>query len=385
MAVFFASIGLVRYAYSPLIPSMLEHEWISASQAGYLGTINFIGNLIGAICCAMFAKRFGAGNVCRVALLIGLVSVLCAAWKPEFGTAWNAEFWWLAFCRFLAGLTAAGGMILAPVIVTAGASPKLRGVLIGLIFAGGGFGVVLLSLLLPLFVSEGPSGGWMFTAALVAGCIVIAWPGLTKRQLSPSHKSDAAGQQIYSLRLWILLVAYSLAAAGCVPHSIYLSAYVHKELDQPLSFSTMVFAVYGFGVMFGGPVFGGIGSKLLGRWLSEMLAILLGLLAVLTVVMTDNVLLVVISGGVLGLSQMGLGAVNSHRTLQLAGTKAQASWWGYMTVGYNIGQAGGAFAMGWMIHISLGYIAGFWMGVICFSLALIIAALVRVPKPLRGT
>ena len=44
MLVMLAGIGLVRYAYSPLIPSMLDHHWITAAEAGYIGTFNFIGN-----------------------------------------------------------------------------------------------------------------------------------------------------------------------------------------------------------------------------------------------------------------------------------------------------------------------------------------------------
>ena len=43
--VMLAGIGLVRYAYSPLIPSMLDHHWITAAEAGYIGTFNFIGNI----------------------------------------------------------------------------------------------------------------------------------------------------------------------------------------------------------------------------------------------------------------------------------------------------------------------------------------------------
>ena len=65
MLAMLTGIGLVRYSYSPLIPSMLSEHWMTAPQAGYLGTVNFIGNLVGAIFCAMLARRFSAGTVCR--------------------------------------------------------------------------------------------------------------------------------------------------------------------------------------------------------------------------------------------------------------------------------------------------------------------------------
>ena len=47
--------------------------------------------------------------------------------------------------------------------------------------------------------------------------------------------------------MWLFFLAYLLAAIGIVPHSIYLSAYIHQVLDQPVAFSTMVYAIYGVG------------------------------------------------------------------------------------------------------------------------------------------
>ena len=168
-----AGIGLVRYSYSPLIPSMLDHHWITASEAGYLGTVNFLGNLVGAIFCAMLAHRFTAGRVCRAALLIGLLSV--AASGLDLGFAW------LAGCRFLAGLTAAGVMILTPVIAVSGIRQSARSTVIGSVFVGAGVGVIGLSLLLPIFITSSPSGGWFFTAALVLACTLLGWAGLSPR------------------------------------------------------------------------------------------------------------------------------------------------------------------------------------------------------------
>ncbi|WP_163144359.1 YbfB/YjiJ family MFS transporter, partial [Arhodomonas sp. KWT] len=45
----FAGIGLARFAYTPLIPAMVEAGWFSAAQSAYLGAANLLGYLVGAI------------------------------------------------------------------------------------------------------------------------------------------------------------------------------------------------------------------------------------------------------------------------------------------------------------------------------------------------
>lgn len=367
-----ASIGLVRYAYSPLVPAMIDHDWLSSSQVGYIGTINFIGNFIGAFACAWLSKRFTGGAVCRAALLIGLVSVGLSA--IDFGP------WWLAGCRFFAGLTAAGGMILTPALVAEGVSGRQRGKLISAVFAGSGLGVVILSLTLPLVAGDNATWGWLYTAVLTLVCLIIAWPGLKSRTAPKGSSVTMPEARVYRGRLCLLAVAYMFAAAAIVPHSIYLGAYIHVVLKQPISFSMMVYAIYGAGVMLGGPLMGGLIARLLGRYLSLVMCMGIGLAAPLMVVFTTSVWVVVASGFVLGIAQMGYASVVTHRVLILAGPGGHIKWWGRLTIVFNISMAAAAFAMGYMIHLGWGYLAGFWMAAGCFAAAMIFAFMVTIPK-----
>tara|TARA_B100002052_G_scaffold274774_1_gene278149 strand:+ start:4150 stop:5331 length:1182 start_codon:yes stop_codon:yes gene_type:complete len=367
-----ASIGLVRYAYSPLVPAMIDQDWLSSSQVGYLGTVNFIGNFIGAIVCAWLSRRFTGGVVCRIALLIGFISVGLSA--IDFGP------WWLAGCRFMAGLTAAGGMILTPALVAQGVAEKLGGKLISIVFAGSGLGVILLSLTLPLVAGEDPTWGWLYTAALTLVCLIIAWPGLRTRISDSQSTSEGTQQKVYRGKLILLGTAYLFAAAAIVPHSIYLAAYIHEVLKQPISFSMMVYAIYGVGIMLGGPVMGGVVSRLVGRYIALALCMLIGLAAALMVLFTTDIWTAVASGLVLGIAQMGYASIITHRVLVLAGSAGHIKWWGRLTIIFNVSMAAAAFAMGYMIHLGMGYLAGFWMAAGCFVAAFIFALTVTVPK-----
>ena len=363
-----AGIGLVRYSFSPLIPSMLKHDWITASEAGYIGTINFVGNLVGAIFCAALARRWTAGRVCRWSMLVGLASVL--------GSGFDLGFVWLSGCRFLAGLTAAGTMILAPVIAVSGIREALRSTVIGTVFVGAGFGVIGMSLLMPMFILDGPAGGWWFTSALVLACIVLSWAGLSPSVPTDRPAVNEPPHPYVRRTMWIFFLAYLLAAVGIVPHSIYLSAYIHQALDKPVGFSTMVYAIYGGGVLIGGPLFGLAARAIGSRW-ALIASVLCGLAAVGIVLSTRSLWFVVASGAILGAGQMGIAACTTHYAMELVGPARHTAWWGRLTIGFNIGQASGALGMGAMLSVGLGYLAGFWMAATAFALSAILLFFVR--------
>jgi len=57
------SIGLARFAFTPLIPELIQAHWFSASSVIYLGSANLAGYVCGAL--------IGRPIASRVALLLG--------------------------------------------------------------------------------------------------------------------------------------------------------------------------------------------------------------------------------------------------------------------------------------------------------------------------
>jgi len=51
------SIGLARFAYTPLIPSLIQAHWFAASDVVYLGAANLVGYLVGALIGRPLARR----------------------------------------------------------------------------------------------------------------------------------------------------------------------------------------------------------------------------------------------------------------------------------------------------------------------------------------
>ena len=99
MCTLLIGIGLARFAYTPLIPALVAAQWLSPGDAAYLGAVNLVGYLAGAL-----AARYAASRVALVPLLRAMMALATLAF---FACAFPLGFWWFAPWRFLAGV--AGG------------------------------------------------------------------------------------------------------------------------------------------------------------------------------------------------------------------------------------------------------------------------------------
>src|SRR5690606_28069322 len=94
-------IGLSRFAYSPLIPVVVEAGWFTPSQAVYLGAANLAGYLVGAVVGQQLASRLSLGRTLRWSMLLATAAF--------FACALPLSFLWFFVWRFASGL--AGGAL----------------------------------------------------------------------------------------------------------------------------------------------------------------------------------------------------------------------------------------------------------------------------------
>lgn len=353
MVCMLAAIGLVRYAYGPLLPAMLHANWMNPPSAAYIAGANFGANLLAAMVCARLARRWTAGRIVRWGLILGVISLVADAFP--------LGVWWIGLCRALAGCTAAATMVLIPVIAVRGINPKYRGTVVGLLMTGAGLGVILASLMLPLAIKPGPRDGWLLLGAVTLLCTLFAW-----RLLRPLHgpietANPVPISQRARLVLILMLAGYVMFAVCFVPHSVFLSAYLHKDLGVSPSAAAMAFVSYGIGLSIGGPILSGMLARKIGLRIGAMVSIILGITAIAIVLVTKDVALVVASGCLLGMAQMGIIAIGSVCCLEFAGPTGHAVWWGRFAAGLSLGVTAGTLIMGAMLSAGFGFIDGFKM------------------------
>src|ERR1700712_1653193 len=74
------AIGLARFAYTPLIPLLIQAHWFSASDVVYLGAANFAGYFVGALCGRPLAARTSRRAALRSMMLLASLAFLACAW-----------------------------------------------------------------------------------------------------------------------------------------------------------------------------------------------------------------------------------------------------------------------------------------------------------------
>lgn len=96
MCCIFVGLRLGRFAYTPMVPALVNHHWLSIDGAGYLGSFNFLGYFIGAITVKRLLRLASSEVIIKVSLLLLSISLMACAW--------NEGYVWLNVWRFLAGI-----------------------------------------------------------------------------------------------------------------------------------------------------------------------------------------------------------------------------------------------------------------------------------------
>src|ERR1700753_1806068 len=141
-------IGLARFAYTPLLPVVVDAHWFAASSAAYLGAANLAGYLAGAL--------LGRPISSHVPVAVTIRAMMLAAAVAFFACAFPISFAWFFAWRFAAGFAGGALMVLAAPTVLPHVPAARRGVASGVIFMGVGAGIAAFRPVVALLVSAGP-------------------------------------------------------------------------------------------------------------------------------------------------------------------------------------------------------------------------------------
>ena len=100
---------LCRYACTPLIPSLVDHGWVTKAGDGYLSGFNCLGYLLGCVAALSLPARVGVRRLLQWSLVFAVAG--------QVMSAWNLGFAYLAFARAVTGMAGASLVILTPSLV----------------------------------------------------------------------------------------------------------------------------------------------------------------------------------------------------------------------------------------------------------------------------
>ena len=218
------AIGLARFAYALLLPSMRADLHWSFITAGAMNTANALGYLAGAPLAAVAARRFGTRRVFVAGLGVTVLALLATG-----GTANTVA---LVAVRAVAGASGAIAFIAGAGLVAAAASaisPHRAATLLGIYFAGGGAAIVVSGLGVPyLLGATSSTDGWRWGWVLLAGLGAVAFGVATPVALASAEPPPApvADRRWPARHLGPVLVSYGLFGAGYIAYMTFIVAFL---------------------------------------------------------------------------------------------------------------------------------------------------------------
>ncbi len=363
------ALGLARFAYALLLPSMRSNLDWSFTTAGAMNTANAIGYLIGAIFSASIANRFGTRRAFMVSFAITVLLLL--------GPAYTTNVILLIVLRTLVGIFGAiifiTGAGLVSVLATKGSS-KWGAILLGIYFSGAGIGIVASGLGIPYLLSvtsttNGWRWGWIFLAALGA----IAFTMATLASLADKNNSslDTKSAKNWPARNFITLIAsYGTFGIGYIAYMTFIIAFLKSHGFSPNLISSF-WILLGIASMIGTFAWAFPIAKLHGRYSLFLVLVILSIGALLPLI-SQSILFVFGSALLFGGSFLSVITAVTAVTRKALQPHHMTPAIGGLTVAFSLGQCLGPVLAGAVSNGSSGLQVGLTLSVgILFSAAFI--------------
>jgi predicted MFS family arabinose efflux permease len=216
-----AAMGFGRFSYTPILPGMMSGVPLSAADAGFIASANFVGYLAGAV---LAAYGWAAGRERKVALLSLLATAVLLA-----AMAMTDSVMLFAVIRFLAGLASAFALVFTSAIVLSHGAAAGNDHVQAVHFGGPGTGIALSSvmvMLIGLAYRGGPDGwraDWIGGAIFSAVSLAAVWFLLP----SGPARSAQTGKEpaiVWNRPMLLLTGSYGLFGFGYVITGTFLVA-----------------------------------------------------------------------------------------------------------------------------------------------------------------
>jgi MFS family permease len=251
-----------RFTYSLLFTDVRDDLALSNTLAGAIGSANLAAYLAGSLAVGLIVGRLGLVRTLAIGIVGSTSSLAVLAWGPSLTVVLPAAT--------AAGFFGAFVWITGPGLATAALGPSRRGLAVGVIGAGIGFGIVSASLLASAI--DVPSWRLVYLVEAAIGLVVTVgvFSGLRVELREPVTGATGVGLAarggfgaIADVPGWIgLLTAYGLFAWALTSFVTFTVAVLAEDAGWSRGQAAAAFTALGVGTVAGGPVFGPLSDRL---------------------------------------------------------------------------------------------------------------------------
>ncbi|MGP9544562.1 YbfB/YjiJ family MFS transporter [Psychrobacter sp. AOP7-B1-25] len=210
------TVGVARFSYSLLLPVMQEGAGLTELGGGWLASTNFMGYMFGVLLAASMHNLNYQYNLHRVYLVLSVVTSAAMVMTTDI-TTW-------AILRFLAGICASGGFIIASGLVLKWLVKNNHRAELGIHFAGAGLSIVITSLLFEAMqaISADWQQQWLALSVLAIVFAVPAWLWMPHPSTESKNQEVIEDNPPSKLFKSLMMLAYFCAGYGYAVSSTFI-------------------------------------------------------------------------------------------------------------------------------------------------------------------
>jgi len=326
------TVGIARFAYTPMLPEMSEDIGLTETIAGFLAAANYAGYLCGALLISFLHKLQLKIKLYRYGLVAAVVTTLCMA------ATTNEWLWYLL--RYVSGLCSAAGVLLGGGLLMHWLRHNKAKAELGIFFSSLGIGIVLTAITAQLIKIEYTwDQQWLIYGllALILIIPVLFWfPDFSKTTIGRQHTEDNETQSLPSKQFFLTLqAAYFCAGFGYVVTATFLIAIV-ELLPGMKSLGWVVWLLVGVAAAPGCWLWD-IYVRKVGLWSSLFQAYILNMVSTALLLFDPSATVIFISAVLYGCSFIGIVSMTLSMVGRLYPENSSRSM-SHLTFSYGLAQ-----------------------------------------------
>jgi len=369
-----AAMGFGRFSFTPILPGMMAGVPLSAADAGFIASANFVGYLVGAV---LGAYGWAAGRERLVALLSLLATAILLA-----AMAATESVLVFAVIRFLAGVASAFTLVFTSAIVLSHGAVAGNDHVQAAHFGGPGAGIAISSVMVLAlgYVFDDAAGGWR--ADWIGGalfCLVslgVAWALLPK---APVHTGQAKEPAlVWNRPMVVLTLSYGSFGFGYVITATFLVAIARMSASGPIVefLCWFIAGVTATVALFIWKPF----VRLLGLGGVYVAALIIEAIGVLATVALPHSVAPLIGGALFGATFLAITAYGLQIGRRLSPDSPRRIL-ALMTAAFGVGQIIGPVVAGWIAQVTGNFVLPTIIAavVLVFCAALVMPVMKKIP------